>query len=64
MPCAGSTHARFKFGKDAIELRKKGIARGQEEAVVLAFGGSSGQSTGVLVTRKLRRRQLYKIGNP
>ena len=61
---ANNVHPRFKFAKDAIELRKKGIARGQEEAVVLAFGGNSAQSTGVLVTRKLRRRQLYKIGNP
>ena len=58
---AGSTQGRFKFAKEAIELRKQGIARGQEEAVVLAFGGSS--TGGVLVTRKLRRRQLYKIGN-
>ncbi|KAH9923931.1 uncharacterized protein BXZ73DRAFT_50772 [Epithele typhae] len=58
----GSTHARFKFAKDAIELRKQGIARGAEETVVLAFGGST-QSTGVLVTRKMRRRQLYKIGD-
>ncbi|PIL30513.1 hypothetical protein GSI_07213 [Ganoderma sinense ZZ0214-1] len=61
----GSTHSRFKFAKDAIELRKQGIARGQgaEETVVLAFGGSSTQSTGVLVTRKLRRRQLWKVNN-
>ncbi|KAI1788485.1 hypothetical protein LXA43DRAFT_1025341 [Ganoderma leucocontextum] len=62
----GSTHSRFKFAKDAIELRKQSIARGQgaEETVVLAFGGSLTQSTGVLVTRKLRRRQLWKVNNP
>ena len=61
----GSDQARFKFAKDAIEARKRGIARGQgaEETVVLAFGGSSAQSTGVLVTRKLRRRQLWKVNN-
>ncbi|RPD73455.1 hypothetical protein L226DRAFT_546417 [Lentinus tigrinus ALCF2SS1-7] len=58
-----STHSRFKFAKDAIEIRKQGIARGQgaEETVVLAFGGGP---SGVLVTRKLRRRQLWKVGNP
>ncbi|EJF62589.1 hypothetical protein DICSQDRAFT_135558 [Dichomitus squalens LYAD-421 SS1] len=62
----GSTHSRFKFAKDAIELRKQSIARGQgaEETVVLAFGGSSTQSTGVLVTRKLRKRQLWKVNGP
>ncbi|KAI0713426.1 hypothetical protein C8Q76DRAFT_731379 [Earliella scabrosa] len=62
----GSTHARFKFAKDAIELRKQGIARGSgaEETVVLAFGGGSSGSTGVLVTRKLRRRQLWKVNGP
>ena len=58
-----STHARFKFAKDAIEIRKQGIARGQgaEETVGLAFGGGP---SGVLVTRKLRRRQLWKVNNP
>ena len=60
---ANNVHPRFKFAKDAIELRKKGIARGLEEAVVLAFGGGAGQGTGVLVTRKLRRRQLFKVSN-
>ena len=58
-------HSRFKFAKDAIELRKQGIARGTgaEETVVLAFGGNTGQSGDVLVTRKLRRRQLWKVGS-
>ncbi len=61
---AGSTHSRFKFAKDTIEARKQGIARGAEETVVLAFGGAASQSTGVLVTRKLRRRQLWKVNGP
>ncbi|KAI0806971.1 hypothetical protein C8Q74DRAFT_1188230 [Fomes fomentarius] len=60
----GSTHSRFKFAKDTIEARKQGIARGAEETVVLAFGGAASQSTGVLVTRKLRRRQLWKVNGP
>ncbi|KAI0328117.1 hypothetical protein GY45DRAFT_1255732 [Cubamyces sp. BRFM 1775] len=61
----GSVHSRFKFAKDAIELRKQGIARGTgaEETVVLAFGGNTGQTGDVLVTRKLRRRQLWKVGS-
>ncbi|KAI0350076.1 hypothetical protein OH77DRAFT_1101284 [Trametes cingulata] len=61
----GSVHSRFKFAKDAIELRKQGIARGTgaEETVVLAFGGNTSQSGGVLVTRKLRRRQLWKVNS-
>lgn len=60
----GSVHSRFKFAKDAIELRKQGISRGTgaEETVVLAFGGNS-SSGGVLVTRKLRRRQLWKVNS-
>ncbi|KAH9926115.1 uncharacterized protein B0H18DRAFT_1211137 [Fomitopsis serialis] len=58
----GSDQARFKFAKDAIELRKRGIARGQgaEETVVLAFGGHHGGSA-VHVTRKLRKRPLWKV---
>ncbi|KAI0668535.1 hypothetical protein C8Q78DRAFT_1047693 [Trametes maxima] len=61
----GSVHSRFKFAKDAIELRKQGVARGTgaEETVVLAFGGNTTQSGGVLVTRKLRRRQLWKVNS-
>ena len=63
---ANNVHPRFKFAKDAIELRKQGIARGSgaEETVVLAFGGGTSGSTGVLVTRKLRRRQLWKVNGP
>lgn len=60
----GSDQARFKFAKDAIELRKRGVARGQgaEETVVLAFGGGFGGSA-VHVTRKLRKRPLWKVNS-
>ena len=65
---AGSDQARFKFAKDAIEARKRGIAQGQgaEETVVLAFGASSiGGSAGsaVHVTRKIRKRPLWKVNS-
>lgn len=59
----GSEKARFQFAKDAIQLRKRGIARnvGAEEAVVLAFcGGGTGGSV-VHVTRKVRRKNLWKV---
>jgi len=61
----GSEQARFQFAKDAIQLRKNGIARnaGAEEAVVLAFGGSTGGSV-VHVTRKIRRKNLWKVNAP
>ncbi|KAJ3554460.1 hypothetical protein NM688_g3101 [Phlebia brevispora] len=61
----GSDQARFKFAKDAIELRKKGIARGQgaEETVVLAFGGGNFGGSAVHVTRKLRKRPLWKVNS-
>jgi hypothetical protein len=59
----GSDQARFKFAKDAIELRKRGIARGNgEETVVLAFGSNFGGSA-VHVTRKLRKRPLWKVNS-
>lgn len=62
----GSDQARFKFAKDAIEVRKKaGISRGTgaEETVVLAFGGGNGTVGGsaVHITRKLRKKPLWKI---
>lgn len=59
-----SDHARFKFAKEAIELRKHSIARGlgQEETVVLAFGGTNGGSA-VHVTRKIRKRSLWKVNS-
>lgn len=62
----GSDQARFRFAKDAIEVRKKaGISRGTgaEETVVLAFGGGNGTVGGsaVHITRKLRKKPLWKI---
>lgn len=45
-------------------MRKKaGIARGGEETVVLAFGGGGGSFGGsaVHVTRKMRKRPLWKV---
>jgi len=58
----GSEQARFQFAKDAVQLRKRGIARnaGAEEAVVLAFCGGGGGSV-VHVTRKVRRKNLWKV---
>ncbi|KAG5647137.1 hypothetical protein DXG03_001092 [Asterophora parasitica] len=59
----GSDQARFKFAKEAIELRKRGIARGSgaEETVVLAFGGGNGVGNSVHITRKMRKRPLWKV---
>lgn len=59
----GSDHSRFKFAKDAIELRKKGVSqgRGAEETVVLAFGGGHMGGSAVHVTRKMRKRPLWKV---
>lgn len=55
----GPDQIRFKFAKDAIELRKRGIARGAEETVVLTnFGGSA-----VHITRKMRKRPLWKVNS-
>ncbi|TFK42977.1 hypothetical protein BDQ12DRAFT_677120 [Crucibulum laeve] len=61
----GSDQARFKFAKEAIELRKRGIARGlgAEETVVLAFGGSNFGGSAVHVTRKMRKRPLWKVNS-
>ncbi|KAH8108169.1 hypothetical protein BXZ70DRAFT_42577 [Cristinia sonorae] len=61
----GSDQARFKFAKDAIEARRRGIARGQgaEETVVLAFGGTSLGGSAVHVTRKIRKRHLWKVNS-
>ena len=60
---SGSDQARFKFAKDAIELRKRGIARGSgaEETVVLAFGGNNFGGSSVHITRKMRKRPLWKV---
>ncbi|KZT28523.1 hypothetical protein NEOLEDRAFT_1129332 [Neolentinus lepideus HHB14362 ss-1] len=62
----GSDQARFKFAKEAIEMRKRGIARGSgsEETVVLAFGGTSHGASAVHVTRKMRKRPLWKVNSP
>ncbi|KDQ59503.1 hypothetical protein JAAARDRAFT_33073 [Jaapia argillacea MUCL 33604] len=62
----GSDQARFKFAKDAIDLRKRGIARGTgaEETVVLAFGANNMGGSAVHVTRKMRKRQLWKVNSP
>ncbi|KAF8652712.1 hypothetical protein AX16_004216 [Volvariella volvacea WC 439] len=62
----GTDQARFKFAKDAIELRKHGIARGTgaEETVVLAFGGGTNfGGSAVHVTRKLKKRPLWKVNS-
>lgn len=58
----GSDQARFKFAKDAIDLRKR--ARGSsaaEETVVLAFGGASFGGSAVHITRKVKKRPLWKV---
>lgn len=62
----GSDRARFQFAKDAIELRKLNVARsgGAEETVVLAFGGGTSDGSAVHVTRKLRKRPLWKVSSP
>ncbi|KAI0048568.1 hypothetical protein FA95DRAFT_1557927 [Auriscalpium vulgare] len=59
----GTEQARFKFAKDAIEARRRGIARGTgaEETVVLAFGGANAGGHAVHVTRKMRRKALWKV---
>ncbi|KAF8212391.1 hypothetical protein K438DRAFT_1806443 [Mycena galopus ATCC 62051] len=55
----GSDQIRFKFAKDAIDLRKRGIARGAEETVVLSnFGGSA-----IHITKKIRKRPLWKVNS-
>jgi len=59
----GTDQARFKFAKDAIDLRKRGIARGSEETVVLAFGQGNFGSSAVHVTRKMRKRPLWKVNS-
>lgn len=62
---AGSDQCRFKFAKDAIELRKRGVARGHgsEETVVLAFGGGHISGSAVHITRKMRKRPLWKVNS-
>jgi hypothetical protein len=62
---SGSDQARFKFAKEAIEIRKRGIARGPgaEETVVLAFGGANFGGSAVHITRKMRKRNLWKVNS-
>ena len=56
-----SDQARFRFAKEAIAARKKKqVGRDAEETVVLAFGRSDGGSA-VHVTRKLKKRPLWKV---
>jgi hypothetical protein len=59
----GSDQARFKFAKEAIDIRKRGVARaiGAEETVVLAFGNVGGGA--VHLTRKMRKRPLWKVNS-
>ncbi|TDL27582.1 hypothetical protein BD410DRAFT_782706 [Rickenella mellea] len=57
----GSDQERFKFAKAAIDLRKRARGSGVEETVVLAFGGGNSGSA-VHVTRKTRKRALFKVG--
>ncbi len=58
----GSDQERFRFAKTAIEMRKRARGGGvdETETVVLAFGGAPGSS--VLVTRKTKKRPLFKVG--
>jgi len=57
----GSDQERFRFAKAAIDLRKRTRGNSVEETVVLAFGGSNSGSA-VHVTRKTRKRALFKVG--
>jgi hypothetical protein len=66
--CSGSDQTRFRFAKKVIEQRKKpgnnAHASNAEETVVLAFGGSmGGGGSNVHVTRKIKKRPLWKVSN-
>ncbi|THH08211.1 hypothetical protein EW145_g2855 [Phellinidium pouzarii] len=56
----GSDQERFRLAKAAIDLRKRTRGGGAEETVVLAFGGVQTGSA-VHVTRKMKRRALFKV---
>lgn len=57
----GGEQTRFRFAKEAIAARKKTKAgRDAEESVVLAFGKAEGGSA-VHVTRKMKKRPLWKV---
>ncbi|KIM80797.1 hypothetical protein PILCRDRAFT_72830 [Piloderma croceum F 1598] len=58
----GSDQARFKFAKDAIELRRRARGSGAaEETVVLAFGGGNYGGSAVHITKKMKKRPLWKV---
>lgn len=57
----GSDQERFRFAKAAIELRKRTRRGAGEETVVLAFGGGHSNGSAVHVTRKTRKRALFKV---
>jgi hypothetical protein len=58
----GSDQARFKFAKDAIDLRKRARGSGAaEETVVLAFGGGNFGGSAVHITKKMKKRPLWKV---
>ncbi|TRM61816.1 hypothetical protein BD626DRAFT_500631 [Schizophyllum amplum] len=61
----GTDQARFKFAKDTIEVRKRSNPRaaGTEETVVLAFGGGNFGGSAVHVTRKLKKKPLWKVSS-
>lgn len=54
---------RFRFAKRAIELRKqRGITKdNEEETVVLAFGAGDGGGHAVHITRKTKKKPLWKV---
>lgn len=54
---------RFKFAKRAIELRKqRGTTKdNEEETVVLAFGAGDGGGHAVHITRKTKKKALWKV---
>ncbi|KAJ7582848.1 hypothetical protein C8J56DRAFT_233227 [Mycena floridula] len=56
----GSVQDQFQFAKEAIALRKR--QTGVEETVVLAYG-IGGNGGGVHITRKTKRRPLWKVGS-
>ena len=55
----GTDQERFRFAKAVVDLRKQ-TRGGVEETVVLAFGGGHGSA--VHVTRKMKKRALFKVG--
>ncbi|KEP55582.1 BTB/POZ domain protein [Rhizoctonia solani 123E] len=58
---AGTDQVRFRFAKAVVAQRKQANPTGAEETVVLAFGGSQSGSA-VHITRKSKKKQLWKVG--